>query len=108
MPLTNTVIYSGFLAKARSIAELRSPSRDDGTIARILWKTGQTLRKRSWSNDAREAEQLLLRAYNAKATLETAGEGGEESFYDRDVNDPRLELEIEEERFDLLVPGYLR
>ena len=47
----------GYLKKALAIAELRSPSRDDGTIARILFKMARRLRTR-----ADVARKILTRA----------------------------------------------
>lgn len=107
----NTEPALGFLAKARNIAELRSPSWDDGTIARILWKTAMVLRNRPSGmlvKDAQEADQLLARAYAAKAALTATGWAGEGEIYDLDRREAMTEMEKEEESFDLLVPGYFR
>jgi hypothetical protein len=115
----------GFLAKARNIAELRSPARDDGTIARILWKTATVLKNQpsgTTLKDTREAELLLNRAYNARAQLVSSGEAGEGEAIakledmgnseDGGDGDPDMEkkktMEREEASFDLLVPGYFR
>jgi hypothetical protein len=99
----------GFLAKVRNIAELRSPARDDGPVARILWKTAMILRNQPAGvslQDMKESEQLLGRAYNAKSQLLMSGEAGEGEIYDRDARDRMTEMEKEEDGFDLLVPGY--
>jgi hypothetical protein len=101
----------GYLAKARNIAELRSPGRDDGTIARILWKTANVLKNQPGGTtikQAQEAEQLLARAYSARSTLSASGEGGEGELYELERRDAMSEMEKEEESFDLLVPGYFR
>lgn len=101
----------GYLAKARNIAELRSPARDDGTIARILWKTAVVLKNQPGGTtvkEAQEAEQLLARAYFARSTLAASGEGGEGELYELDRREAMSEMEREEESFDLLVPGYFR
>jgi hypothetical protein len=102
----------GFLAKARGIAELRSPARDDGTIARILWKTAQVLRENPAGvsvRDAKEAGDLLHRAYLARAALVACNEAGESDAVGMSVtgNDQAGVID-EEELFDLLVPGYYR
>jgi hypothetical protein len=101
----------GFLNKARNIAELRSPARDDGTIARILWKIAMVLKNQPGGTslaDANEAGRLLARAYNARSTLTASGEGGEGELYELERRDAMTEMEREEESFDLLVPGYFR
>lgn len=107
----NTEPALGFLAKARNIAELRSPARDDGTIARILWKIAMVLKNQPSGmsvKDAQEADQLLARAYVAKAALTGTGEAGEGEIYDLDRREAMTEMDKEEESFDLLVPGYFR
>lgn len=58
--------------------------------------------------DAKEAEQLLARAYIARSALTASGEGGEGELYSQDQRDRMTEEELEEESFDLLVPGYFR
>jgi hypothetical protein len=101
----------GFLAKARKIAELRSPARDDGHIARALWKTAMVLRNQPAGvspQDMKKSEQLLARAYNAKSQLIASGEAGEGEICDCDARDRMTEMEKEEESFDLLIPGYFR
>jgi len=101
----------GFLNKARNIAELRSPARDDGTIARILWKIAMVLKNQPGGTslaEANEANQLLTRAYNARSALTASGEGGEGELYELERRDAMTEMEKEEESFDLLVPGYFR
>jgi len=58
---------------------------------------------------AKEAEQLLARAYNAARALQASGEGGESGDrYDPEAREQMNERELEEESFDLLVPGFFR
>jgi tetratricopeptide (TPR) repeat protein len=107
----NTDPALGFLSKARHIAELRSPLRDDGTIARILWKISMVLRNQPSGmsvKEAKEADQILARAYLARSALTESGEAAEGEIYDLDRREAMSEMEREEESFDLLVPGYFR
>jgi hypothetical protein len=102
----------GFLAKARNIAELRSPGRDDGTIARILWKTAQVKRNNPAGvslKDAKDADELLSRAYLARAALIASNEAGELDVTNMSTTgvDPD-NWEADEDSFDQLVPGYFR
>lgn len=99
------IFFRGYLAKARSIAELRSPTRDDGTVARILWKTAQALKYHVSGAGNEEARQLLERAYAARDALNASGEAVDVPFND---DEERPEIENEEETFDQLVPGYFR
>ena len=99
----------GFLNKARNIAELRSPARDDGTIARILWKIANILRNNPAGTtlaQGQEAEQLLARAYKARSALQASGEAGEPR--DQFNQEAMTEKEEEEVSFELLVPGLYR
>lgn len=75
--LIDTFYNRGYFSKARSIAELRSPSRDDGTVARILWKTAQVLLDDVSGEGNEEAQQLLDRANLAKAKLVASGESAD-------------------------------
>lgn len=108
MSSLNLIPNRQFLAKARSIAELRSPSRDDGTVARILWKLAQVLKDDPLGGGAAEANILLNRAYNAKAALISSGEAGEADTIVTKDQIGRTDLELEEDSFDQLVPGYFR
>ncbi len=69
--------YRSFLNKALTIAELRSPNRDDGPIARILWTKAKVLESATFGNYQEEAEGLRRRAAAAKQELFAAGEGGD-------------------------------
>jgi hypothetical protein len=91
--------------KARNIAELRSPTRDDGTVARILWQTAQALRYHVSGSGNEEARLLLERAYAARDALKITGEAVDLQTLDEEE---RPEIEDEEESFDQLVPGYFR
>lgn len=89
------------LDKARAIAELRSPARDDGTIARILWKIAKVLDEEPLGGT--DSLALRTRAEVARAKLMAQGEGSI-PVYDDDAT----ETEIEEASYDALVPGYYR
>jgi hypothetical protein len=88
-----------FLDKARKISELRSPTRDDGPIARILWKTSVVLASDPYISDNAEANHLRYQAEAAKQMLLAAGEGG---FIQ---GSGRTE---EEDSYDSLVPLFFR
>lgn len=110
-PVADTDSNSGYLTKARSAAELRSPARDDGTIARILWKLAMVQKNNHASisvGESNEVDELLARAYNARSQLTAAREGGEGEIFDLDNRAGMTEYEVEEESFDMLVPGHFR
>lgn len=91
------------LDKALAIAEIRSPSRDDGTIARILFKMAKVL-----ENDvqgAQAAQDLRTRAGVAKATISGMGKGDILQIMDEDGN---VNLGEEDDTFDALVPIFFR
>jgi hypothetical protein len=93
----------GYLDKALAIAELRSPARDDGTIARILFKMAQVL-----ENDlltGYEAQQLRTRADVARKALTGAGEGHVVHVLDEDGN---VDFDEEDDAYDALVPIFFR
>lgn len=93
-----------WLDKAMKIAELRSPNRDDGPIARILWKTAVVLESEPLTYSAKEAAELRKRAVEAQADLLGSGEGGEKPFIDEDG----VERNEEEDGYDVLVPLFFR
>lgn len=93
-----------FLEKARTIAELRSPSRDDGVIARILWKMAMVLESDTFGRYGDEAAELRRRAEIARSALLASGEGGFIPFIEHD----NLERTQEEDDYDSLVPLYFR
>ena len=63
-----------YLEKALTIAELRKPGRDDGTMARILWKTSVVIDD-DVVEGGKEAEPMALRADVALREFNGAGEG---------------------------------
>lgn len=93
-----------FLDKARAISELRSPTRDDGPIARILWKTAVVLESDSYNSFAKEAEDLRKKAEVAQQQLLASGEGGVIPFIDEGDS----ERNDEEDSYDSLVPLFFR
>lgn len=96
--------YRAYLDKARTIAELRSPSRDDGVIARILWKTAIVLESDTFGTYAADARELRTRAELARTALLGSGEGGIIPY----MEDDNSERTQEEDSFDSLVPLYFR
>jgi hypothetical protein len=96
----------GWFDKARAIAELRSPIRDDGVIARILWKTAIVLESNTVGAYFAEAAELRTRAEVARGKLLAEGEGGTIPFLgdreDEATRDP------EEDSYDALVPLFFR
>ncbi len=101
--LTNLPFYRGHLEKARSIAELRSPTRDDGTIARILYMLARVMQNNVLT--AAQAQPLQTRAEMARANLMGRGESAPLDVYDPDGN---LEVEDELVFYNLLVPVFFR
>jgi len=90
------------LDKARTIADLRSPTRDDGHIARILWKTAQVLESDTHNRFAEDAVALRTRAELARAELAAIGEGGEMPDEETSFRD------VEEDSYRVLVPLFFR
>ncbi|KAK0118550.1 hypothetical protein ONS95_007438 [Cadophora gregata] len=93
-----------FLRKALSIARLRSPGRDDGTVARILWKTANVLKG---TQSASESEINYMRKA-AEAALQDPKNHGEGMLIltldeKGEVNEQELE-----EAYDKLVPEFFR
>jgi hypothetical protein len=84
---------------------LRSPSRDDGSIARILWKKSVVLESDTFGTYAKEAEGLRIRAEVALKTLTGNGEGQLTVAVD---NDDDADIDEVEDSFDALVPGFFR
>jgi tetratricopeptide (TPR) repeat protein len=94
-----------YLDKAMAIAQLRSPDRDDGTMARIMWKTSQVLENEMFGASQEDATELRIRAELALKTLTAKGEGGIVFSADEEGNPDRDEME---DAYDSLVPGYFR
>jgi len=88
-----------------AIAELRSPDRDDGTMARIMWKKSLVLESDTFGTYQDEATELRIRAELALRKLTTNGEGGVVLSLDDDGNADQTEME---DAYDSLVPGYFR
>jgi len=99
------MITRGLLDKAMAIAELRSPNRDDGTMARILWKTSVVLEDDPYGTYNDEANDMRIRAEVARTTLMGNGEGALVVALDDDGNADSNEVE---DSYDALVPGYFR
>jgi hypothetical protein len=93
-----------YLKKALTIAELRSPNRDDGPIARILWTQAKVLESDTFGKYQEEAATLRRRAAAAQQELLAAGEGGEIPILDDDYAD----RDLEEASYDALVPLFYR
>jgi len=94
-----------FLDKAMSIAQLRSSNRDDGTMARILWKTSVVLESDTFGRYQNEANEMRIRAEVARRLLTGNGEGGVVIALDEEGN---VDVGETEDSFDALVPGYFR
>jgi hypothetical protein len=88
-----------------AIAELRSPDRDDGTMARIMWKKSLVLESDTFGTFQEEATELRIRAELALRKLTTNGEGGVVLSLDDEGNADQAEME---DAYDSLVPGYFR
>jgi len=93
-----------WLDKALQIAELRSPTRDDGPIARIIWKMSVVLASDTYGTYAEEALKLRQRADEALIQLRGSGEGGFIPYSDEESR----ERDQEEDDFDALVPLFFR
>ena len=94
-----------WLDKAMTIAQLRSPNRDDGTMARILWKTSIVLERDTLGRYKDEADEKRIRAEVARTLLNNNGEGAPVIAIDDDGN---ADVAEEEDTYDALVPGYFR
>jgi hypothetical protein len=85
--------------------ELNSPMRDDGQVARILWKISQVLEANEQGIYAQEANELKNRAAIARAKLLASGEGGARGFLREDDGEDE---EDDEDDYDILVPLFYR
>lgn len=92
------------LNKALTIAELRSPNRDDGPIARIVWTMAKVLDSDTLGRYAEEATRLRNRAALAQQKLIAGGEGGEIRVPENETGD----RDLEEDSYDALVPLFYR
>lgn len=103
LAMNNIEPAKGYLEKALSIAELRSPSRDDGTIARILFKMAKVLENDVLAGP--QAQQLRNRADVARRELTALGEGHTVEVLDDDGN---VDYDEEDDAYDALVPIFFR
>jgi hypothetical protein len=103
--LIDILLRRAYLDKAMTIAQLRSPDRDDGTMARIMWKKSQVLESETLGESMAEANDLRIRAELALKTLTAKGEGAMVFSFGDDGNPDPDEME---EAYDSLVPGYFR
>jgi len=101
--LKNDDIAKQHLEKARSIAELRSPTKDDGTTARILWMLGRAMENNLLT--AAAGAELKVRAEIARNALVTSGESAPVDMDDQDGN---LEPGDHGLLYDALVPIFFR
>ena len=98
------ILYRNNLKKALTIAELRSPNRDDGPIARILFTQAKVLESDTFGKYQEEAEALRARAATAQQELLSAGEGGGIPV----LNENHADYDIEDDSYDALVPLFYR
>ena len=99
------LLHRAYLDKAMTIAQLRSPDRDDGTMARIMWKKSQVLESETFGESIIEANDLRIRAELALRTLTAKGEGAIVFSLGDDGNPDPDEME---DSYDCLVPGCFR
>jgi len=91
---------------------MRSPSRDDATIARICWKLSKILESDILAG--KDATELRTRAEIAKRDVVGRGEGEDPAKFHPDVqvldDDGNIENveEREEESYNALVPLFYR
>lgn len=97
-------VISEFLKKALTIARLRSPGRDDGIVARILWRTALVLKATQATSDA-EIASIHKAAEAAFQDPRNYGEGMLILTLDDKGNEDEQELE---EAYDKLVPEFFR
>jgi hypothetical protein len=101
--LIESSLDRGYLDKALAIAELRSPAREDGNIARILFKISKVLENDILTNF--KAQELLNRAEIAKENLTRRGEGHVVEILDDEGNLGYIE---QDEAYDALVSIFYR
>jgi hypothetical protein len=103
--LIGTLPHRAYLDKALTIAQLRSPDRDDGTMARIMWKKFQVLESETFGGSIIEANDLRIRSELALKTLTAKGEG---AIVFSLVDDGNVDPDEMEDAYDSLVPGCFR
>lgn len=102
--LGHNEVAKAYLDKSKAIAQLRSPLRDDGVLARILWKTATVLESDTFGTYSAEAAELRKRAELARQSLLASGEGGLIPF----IDEYEADRDEEEDNFDALVPLFFR
>jgi hypothetical protein len=93
-----------------SIAQLRSPDRDNGLIARNLWMLSKVLEADTFGTYQKEADDMRIRAEIARQKLTSSGEGAlvtSDGVLSLD-EDGNIDPAEEEDTYDALVPGYFR
>jgi hypothetical protein len=103
LPYLLKTLTRSHLEKAKAIAELRSPKRDDGTIARILYVLYCVMKEDLLT--VADAEEIRVRAEIARTTLVSQGESAIVDAYDPDGN---LQPADEAKLYDALVPIFFR
>jgi hypothetical protein len=103
--LIDDLFRRAYLDKAMAIAQFRNPDRDDGTIARIIWKKSQVLESEPFGASIDEANELRIRAELALKTLSGSRKRAIVFSVDDDGNPDPEEME---DAYDSLVPGYFR
>jgi hypothetical protein len=98
------ILYRSNLKKALTIADLRSPNRVDGPMARILFTQAKVLESDTFGKYQEEAETLRRRAATAQQELLSIGEGGEIPV----LNENYADHDMEEDSYDALVPLFYR
>lgn len=106
--LNHLEVAKGYLDKARSIAELRSPTIDDGTIARILWMTARAMEGDPNVMVSAAAAEYRQRAEIARNRISGRGEqvGAPSERFDIETGEELIQ--DERDSYDVLVPGYFR
>lgn len=97
--------FRNYLGKALAIAQLRSPSRDDGTTARILWKISLVLESDIFGTFHKEADDMRIRAEMARRAIVSDGQGYVAVSINEECNADAAE---EEDYYDALVPYVFR
>jgi hypothetical protein len=87
------------------IAELRSPDKVDGTMARIMWKLSEVFELDKSGTLQDEAAELRITAEQALTKLTAMGQGGLVLSLDEEFMPDKAEMEL---AYDSLVPGYFR
>lgn len=101
------MLYRSNLDKAEAISRLGNPTRDDGPIARILWKRATILESDLSGKHAEEATDLKAKAAEIKQRLMASGEGGMIPHYEDQGNSKDKENR-EEDSYNALVSLFYR